>query len=202
MILRLIYRLTGILTEYLAIFMGGVISSSFKSVDGYTTTFKVPSGGRLPCQKESIYYIADNDHAKMMSSSILEGGSAERPCKQNAAQCAMYAFFKLIIRIISIIFSRVYASWVESTNLLLVVISQDTKSSCYDDTHCPMSNPPLIPFSFIKTGTIQNPSESNTHPEMEIMGNNKVCQSPLPTKRKNVLQCFKEEDVVRLISNA
>lgn len=76
------------------------------------------------------------------------------------------------------------------------MISQNSESSCYDETNCPLSNPPILPFSFVKTGTIQNPSEANIHPEMVSANADKVCQSPLPTRRKNVLQCFKEEYVV------
>ena len=78
---------------------------------------------------------------------------------------------------------------------MLIVISQDSESSCYDEKNCPMSNPPAMPFGFTKTGTIQNPSQSNTHPEMRGAGES-ICLSTVPTKRKNVMQCFKEEYVV------
>lgn len=85
----MIQRIFWIIQQYAFFLIGSFASTKIPSTTAYTTTFKVPTGGRLPCQKESNYYIADTDHSKMVSTSLLEGDSAERPCKQNAAQCAM-----------------------------------------------------------------------------------------------------------------
>ncbi|VDN53639.1 unnamed protein product [Dracunculus medinensis] len=43
-----------------------------------------------------------------------------------------------------------YASWVNGTNLLLVVIVQSRTSSsvCYDKNQCPMISPPELQFAF------------------------------------------------------
>jgi hypothetical protein len=82
--------------------------------------------------------------------------------------------------------------------LLLVVVSQDPQSSCYDETQCPMSSPTILPFSFepaidatgdkkmhISGATITNSSEIDPL----------ACQYSVPTQRKNVLQCINEEVV-------
>lgn len=96
-------------------------------------------------------------------------------------------------------FRRVYASWIEKTNLLLVVVSQDSESSCYDETQCPMSSPPILPFSFEKA------TEPIDDKQMHIAGatitngskaDASECQHSIPTQRKNVLQCIKEDYVV------
>jgi hypothetical protein len=166
--------------QYATFFSAFFVSTP--STAAYTTTFKTPAGGRYPCQKQSPFYIADTKHSKMASPSLLEGDSAERPCKQNAAQCAI----------------RVYANWIEKTNLLLVVVSQDQQSSCYDETQCPMSSPTTLPFSF------ESVTESIGDKKMHISGasitNNSesdpsICHYSIPTQRKNVLQCIKEDDV-------
>lgn len=85
----MIQKIFWVIREYATFLIGSFASANITPTTAYTTTFKVPTGGRLPCQKESNYYIADTDHSKMVSTSLLEGDSAERPCKQNAAQCAM-----------------------------------------------------------------------------------------------------------------
>ena len=90
LVLHVLQKLFYILGEYAGLLVGTFASGTMKPASAYTTTFKAPTGGRLPCQKESSFYVADTDHSKMMSISLLEGDSAERPCKQNAAQCAMY----------------------------------------------------------------------------------------------------------------
>jgi uncharacterized protein YegL len=171
-----------VIGQYAAFLSTSFFSSLIPPTAGYTTTFKTPAGGRYPCQKHSPFYIADTKHSKMASASLLEADSAERPCKQNAAQCAI----------------RVYANWIEKTNLLLVVVSQDPQSSCYDETQCPMSSPTILPFSFepafdatadkkmhISGATVTNSSELDPL----------ACHYSVPTQRKNVLQCINEEIV-------
>lgn len=59
-----------------------------KSVLAYTTTFQ-PSLGRLPCRTKSKFYLANIDRKGIASGSLLDENYAERPCKQNAAQCAV-----------------------------------------------------------------------------------------------------------------
>lgn len=57
-------------------------------VQAYTTTFK-PAIGRLPCRTKSKFYLANSEKKGAVSAALLEENYAERPCKQNAAQCAV-----------------------------------------------------------------------------------------------------------------
>lgn len=82
---------------------------------------------------------------------------------------------------------KVYASWVEKTNLLLVVVKQGPKSSCYDDTQCSLSDPPLLQFGFQKTADPLAATPSSSSPEAD------VCLGAVPRKRKNVVQCLRDD---------
>ena len=82
-------RLLRVIANYAAFASSFFVSLTMPTTTAYTTTFKTPAGGRTSCQKQSPFYLADTKHSKMASASLLEADSAERPCRQNAAQCAM-----------------------------------------------------------------------------------------------------------------
>jgi hypothetical protein len=139
----------------------------------FTTTFK-PSDGRYPCRAQSKFYLANTDRKGAESAALLKENYSERPCKQNAAQCAV----------------KVYASWVEGTNLLLVVIRQNSQSSCYDEMQCPMSTPFTVPFGFRKVEVDPTAAaEDAAGPTAQEL----KCAATLPRQRKNVVQCLRDE---------
>uniref|UniRef100_A0A7E4V298 VWFA domain-containing protein n=1 Tax=Panagrellus redivivus TaxID=6233 RepID=A0A7E4V298_PANRE len=168
-ILYMATQLLQVLAKYAVFIVTSMFSSTVPSAAAYTTTFKPSAGNRNACLQQSPFYIADTEHTKMASASLLEGDSAERPCMRNAAQCAI----------------RVYAHWVEKTNLLLVVISQDQQSACYDETQCQLSTPSPIPFGFTEV----NDTSTN---DTEKLLNQGECQHVMPTQRKNVMECIVE----------
>ncbi|CAD5218469.1 unnamed protein product [Bursaphelenchus okinawaensis] len=149
-----------------------------RPAEAFTTTFK-PTVGRLPCRTKSKFYLANTERKGTATAALLEENYAERPCKQNAAQCAV----------------KVYASWVENTNLLMVVIKQGQRSSCYDDKHCPLAK--TVPFGFERL----TPSEVKQR-EKQRLGSGELddddegprsqCPSTKPHHRKTVAQCLRE----------
>jgi hypothetical protein len=52
----------------------------------FTTTFQ-PQIGRLPCRTKSKFYIANMTKTGTATAALMDENHAERPCKQNAAQC-------------------------------------------------------------------------------------------------------------------
>lgn len=115
-------------------------------------------------------------------------------------------FFFVIIN--CLIFRKVYAQWIESTNLLLVVIRQGSRSHCYDPTHCAMSSPPLIPFGFkriLRDSAIEDeemiqeqeenymPQSTTNYEDVTLAGEEHSCASTIQKKRKNVMQCLRDD---------
>ncbi|KAI6171441.1 Voltage-dependent calcium channel unc-36 [Aphelenchoides bicaudatus] len=149
----------------------------------FTTTFQ-PAIGRLPCRTKSKFYTANMDKKGTATASLLDENHSERPCKQNAAQCMV----------------KIYASWVEHTNLLFVVIKQGARSSCYDETQCPLMTPRALPFGFVRlTPSEQKAREASRTLQSvnddEAEGPLSQCPSTAPLKKKNVVQCLKDQSL-------
>uniref|UniRef100_A0A914DTY6 VWFA domain-containing protein n=1 Tax=Acrobeloides nanus TaxID=290746 RepID=A0A914DTY6_9BILA len=137
--------------------------------EGYTPTFQ-SSDVRYPCQKQTKFYIANPDKSKLGSSALLED-HMERLCTKNPLMCAV----------------KVYASWVEKTNLLLVVVKQGPNSNCYDETQCPLSDPPVLQFGLRKSADPLAATPSTGGSDAD------VCLGAIPRKRKNVIQCLRDD---------
>nr|CAD2192879.1 unnamed protein product [Meloidogyne enterolobii] len=104
-----------------------LLSASFIPINTFSSLLKI-TDGRFQCRMHSSFYLGQtNVSSDGVNGALLESDSYERPCSQNAAQCAV----------------RVFASWVPHTNLLLVIIRQDSHSQCFSQdsfSHCPLSN--------------------------------------------------------------
>uniref|UniRef100_A0A1I7RU69 VGCC_alpha2 domain-containing protein n=1 Tax=Bursaphelenchus xylophilus TaxID=6326 RepID=A0A1I7RU69_BURXY len=149
-----------------------------RKAEAFTTTFK-PNIDRLPCRTKSKFYLANTERKGTATAALLEENYAERPCKQNAAQCAV----------------KVYAAWVENTNLLMVVIKQGQRSSCYDDKHCPLAK--TVPFGFERLTQLEmKQREKQRFGSGELddddEGPRSQCPSTKPHHRKTVAQCLRE----------
>ena len=102
------------------------------------------------------------------------------------------------------LFSKVYASWVEHTNLLLVIIKQGARSSCYDETNCPLLTPRALPFGFVRlTPAEQKAREAqravqNAGDDNEEEGPLSQCPSTAPRSRKNIVQCLRDQSLVSI----
>ncbi|KAI6224406.1 Cache domain-containing protein [Aphelenchoides fujianensis] len=159
-----------------------LFATHVESTHAYTTTFH-PTIGRLPCRTKSKFYLANTERKGTASAALLEENYAERPCKQNAAQCAV----------------KVYASWIDGTNLLMIVIKQQgVRSSCYDEKHCPLMTPRALPFGFVRL----TPAEQRARERARLVsdagddeeeGPLAQCPSTAPRQRKNVAHCLREQ---------
>ncbi|KAI1715569.1 cache domain-containing protein [Ditylenchus destructor] len=182
-----------------------VIPSSFSQdsiVNAFTATFRTTAEGRYSCRMKSKFYLANpgdpnQKHRSHHSAALLEENYSERPCKHNAAQCAV----------------KVYAAWVHSTNLLLVVVKQGSRSQCYDGIHCAMSVPPSLSFGFQRMDanhlfeddisssrmrreewpTTESADDEDESPEVQVDKNDAACLTYTPKKRKNVVQCLRDD---------
>uniref|UniRef100_A0A914I0S9 VWFA domain-containing protein n=1 Tax=Globodera rostochiensis TaxID=31243 RepID=A0A914I0S9_GLORO len=138
--------------------------------------------GRFPCRQHAAFYLAQPQvSAGGTDGALLESDSYERPCRQNAAQCAV----------------RVFASWVPRTNLLLVTVHQGARSHCFhsDPAHCPMSQPSEIPFGFSSSqpppdGVAEEPSPAAA---ANGQGTARQCATSRPQPRQQPKQCLRDE---------
>uniref|UniRef100_A0A915DEZ1 Voltage-dependent calcium channel alpha-2/delta subunit conserved region domain-containing protein n=1 Tax=Ditylenchus dipsaci TaxID=166011 RepID=A0A915DEZ1_9BILA len=163
--------------------------------NAFTTSFKPTVEGRYSCKAKSKFYIANpTDHRKGsngQSAALLEENYSERPCEQNAAQCAV----------------KVFASWVHSTNLLLVVVKQGSRSQCYDNNHCAMSVPPSLSFGFHKIEANFYGDSNEEEEEIYEYNRDALASRPNQGRRKQTpliecsvsLLCQKEENVVQCL---
>ena len=136
--------------------------------------------GRFPCRTHSSYYLGQTGvKADGPDGALLESDSYERPCRQNAAQCAL----------------RVFASWVPHTNLLLVVVRQDARSQCFHDSanHCPMSQPPAVPFGFSPNPPLVPDSSAEQQGMASDPQANLQCTISQPQERNQPIQCLRDE---------
>ncbi|KAI6215990.1 Cache domain-containing protein [Aphelenchoides besseyi] len=178
----LITQFLRFISEFSLISSSAFLASSTPKTEAFTTTFH-PTVGRLPCRTKSKFYLANTERKGTASAALLEENYAERPCKQNAAQCAV----------------KVYASWVEGTNLLMIVVKQQgVRSSCYDEKHCPLMTPRALPFGFVRLTPAEQRAREQTRSVNE-MGDDEEegplsqCPSTATRQRKNVVHCLREQ---------
>uniref|UniRef100_A0A915NLL6 Transmembrane protein n=1 Tax=Meloidogyne floridensis TaxID=298350 RepID=A0A915NLL6_9BILA len=127
----------------------------------------------------SFYLGQTNVSADGVNGALLESDSYERPCSQNAAQCAV----------------RVFASWVPHTNLLLVIIRQDSHSQCFSQdsfSHCPLSQPPSILFGFSQNLPISS-QDSSSEQQQQSNNQNVECIVSQPQERNKPIQCLRDD---------
>uniref|UniRef100_A0A1I7XYD9 VWFA domain-containing protein n=1 Tax=Steinernema glaseri TaxID=37863 RepID=A0A1I7XYD9_9BILA len=145
----------------------------------YTVSFQ-SNADEYPCDKTSQFYIANPTSRD--NSPLIDEDLSDRPCKQSSAKCSV----------------KLYASWVPNTNLLLVGIVQSSSSWCYDETQCPMSNPPDIAFGFAKAATTPGHmlSMSPTDPNDDMGSDPASCRHLVPPKLSSAANhCFDDEPI-------
>uniref|UniRef100_A0A1I8BDN2 VWFA domain-containing protein n=1 Tax=Meloidogyne hapla TaxID=6305 RepID=A0A1I8BDN2_MELHA len=157
------------------------LAASFIPINTFSSLLKV-TDGRFQCRMHSSYYLGQtNVSADGANGALLESDSYERPCSQNAAQCAV----------------RVFASWVPHTNLLLVIIRQDSHSQCFShdsSSHCPLSQSPVIPFGFSQN-LPPTSLDSSEQQQSAIINDNKniECIVSQPQERNKPIQCLRDD---------
>uniref|UniRef100_A0A0K0EXV0 Voltage-dependent calcium channel unc-36 (projected from Caenorhabditis elegans ortholog unc-36) n=1 Tax=Strongyloides venezuelensis TaxID=75913 RepID=A0A0K0EXV0_STRVS len=103
--------------------------------NAYTPSFQKTENNSYACEKESPFFIANFDKKHDTYPSLNEKNTYDRPCT-NHGNCAI----------------KLYASWVQDTNLLLVSIVNTPESNCYDETQCAIHDEKDLQFEFkIKT---------------------------------------------------
>ncbi|KAL3096952.1 hypothetical protein niasHS_002668 [Heterodera schachtii] len=135
--------------------------------------------GRFPCRQHSPFYLAQPQvNVGGADGALLDSDSYERPCRQNAAQCAVRAF----------------ASWVPHTNLLLVIIHQGVRSNCFhsDPSHCPLSQSSEIQFGFSSSLPPTEDAEAENS-AANGKGTAGQCAASQPQQRQKPKQCLRDE---------
>uniref|UniRef100_A0A0K0ESH2 VWFA domain-containing protein n=1 Tax=Strongyloides stercoralis TaxID=6248 RepID=A0A0K0ESH2_STRER len=103
--------------------------------NAYTPSFQKTENNSYACEKESPFFIANFDKKHETYPSLNEKNTYDRPCT-NHGNCAI----------------KLYASWVQGTNLLLVSIVNTPESNCYDETQCAIQDDKDLKFEFkVKT---------------------------------------------------
>uniref|UniRef100_A0A914L846 Voltage-dependent calcium channel alpha-2/delta subunit conserved region domain-containing protein n=1 Tax=Meloidogyne incognita TaxID=6306 RepID=A0A914L846_MELIC len=156
-----------------------LLLASFIPINTFSSLLKI-TDGRFQCRMHSSFYLGQtNVSADGVNGALLESDSYERPCSQNAAQCAV----------------RVFASWVPHTNLLLVIIRQDSHSQCFSQdsfSHCPLSQPPSIPFGFSQNLPISS-QDSSSEQQQQSNNQNVECIVSQPQERNKPIQCLRDD---------
>jgi hypothetical protein len=91
-------------------------------------------------------------------------------CGKMRSVCVIIGHLKKLNRYCVRCCRKMFARWVPRTNLLLVAITQNTESTgaCYDDSECPISNPPEFQFGFTE---IYNASDKQQVTVISIFSN-------------------------------
>nr|UJT32167.1 voltage-dependent calcium channel unc-36 [Heterodera elachista] len=175
-ILRLLFQFGAILS---ALFLPTELVHGLQ-LNTFASVLKV-NDGRFSCRQHSLFYLAQpNASVGGADGALLDSDSFERPCRQNAAQCAVRAF----------------ASWVPGTNLLLVMVHQGVRSHCFDSdsAHCPLSQPSEIPFGFSSSlppnADAAEGEDSVVNGQWTTAGQ---CSVSEPQQKQSQKQCLRDE---------